>query len=140
MKKVLLAACMAATFALALAVTATAHPRFEVSESFTITDTDPCTGLEHDVTFDITFLVHVQNGVTTARGIRTLTTTSGYTGSGTSSYVLNGQVEMFRLNDLLGDGSGSRIRATGLFVMNLTKGDVYVDQFTLTCVGKEVST
>ena len=135
MKRVLLAVVAAATIALAISVTAAAHPRFEVNDAFTLTDTDPCTGLEHDVSFELTFLVHDHGGVVSARGVRTLSTTAGYTGGGTSSYVFNGQVEMFRANDLLVDGAGNRIMARGLFVFDLSSGDVRIDEFTLTCVG-----
>ena len=103
--------------------------------SDTFLDVDPCTGLVHEVTIDVTFFVHFHDGVTVARGERTLSTSLGYTGRGTSSFVENGKVEMFRFSDIAADGSGNRLRASGAFVLDLRNGSVRIDAFELTCVG-----
>jgi hypothetical protein len=136
MKRVLIPALLAALLVLLAAAPAAAHPRTEVSDVVeTFFDVDPCTGVVHEVTLSVTFLVHTHGGVVVARGVRTLTTSSGYVGGGTSSFIDNGQVEMFRFNDLLADGSGNRIRATGVFVTDLSSGTLRVDAFELTCLG-----
>ena len=135
MKRVLISALLAASLVLSLAAPAAAHPRTQVSDVETFFDVDPCTGVVHEVTLSVTFLAHTHGGVVVARGVRSLTTSSGYVGGGTSSFVDNGQVEMFRLNDLLADGSGNRIRATGVFVTDLSSGTLRVDAFELTCLG-----
>jgi hypothetical protein len=69
------------------------------------------------------------------QGVRKLSTTLAYSGRGTSSFVLNGKVEMFRFSDMLTDDSGNRIRANGVFVLDLATNTVRVDRFGLTCVG-----
>ena len=135
MRRYLLSALFAATLALMVAGPAAADPRpIEISDTETFVDIDPCTGQVHEVTIAVTFFVHEHGHVTVARGVRTLTTTAGYVGGGTSSFVLNGNVEVFRFTDLLADGSGNRIRASGVFV-DLASGSLRVDKFSLTCLG-----
>jgi hypothetical protein len=135
MKRVLISALLAASLVLSLAAPAAADPRTEISEEDTFFDLNPCTGNVHQVTLSVTFLVHFHEGATVARGVRTLTTSSGFVGRGTSSFVENGNVEVFRFTDLLADGSGNRIRAKGVFVLDLSSGTVRVDAFELTCLG-----
>jgi hypothetical protein len=135
MKRVLISALLAASLVLSLAAPAAAGPRTETSVEDKFFDVDPCTGLVHEVTINATFLVHFHDGVTVAHGVRTLTTSSGYVGQGTSSFVENGNVEVFRFTDLLADGSGNRIRASAVFVFDLSSGTVRVDAGQLTCLG-----
>ena len=135
MKRLLISALLAASLALAITAPASADRPIEVPFTETFEDVDPCTGLVHEVTIAATFFVHEHDGVTVARGVRTLTTSGGYAGRGTSSFVQNGNVELFRFADILADGSGNRIRATGVFVLDLASGAVKVDAFELTCVG-----
>ena len=68
---------------------------------------------------------------------RTLSTTLGYAGSGTSSYVLNGNVEMFRATDLLTNDSGDKIRATVVFMADLRNETVRMDKFALPAWARE---
>ena len=135
MRRYLLSALFAATLALMVAAPAAADRPFGISDTDTFVDVDPCTGSALEVTIDVTFFVHEHGHVTVARGVRTLTTTAGYVGGGTSSFVLNGNVEVFRFTDLLVDGSGKRIRASGVFVVDLESDAVRVDRFSLTCLG-----
>jgi hypothetical protein len=79
--------------------------------------------------------VHERDGRIVARGSRTLSTSSGFAGAGTSSYVLNAEVEMFRFTDTLRNDAGDRIRARSVLVVDLSTGSVRVDSFELTCVG-----
>ncbi len=102
------------------------------SESFV--DADPCTEQLHTVAVDVVFWVHEHGDRVVARGDRNLQTSSGYSGRGTSSFVFNGQVEVFRLTDILSREDGHRLRATVVFVLDLTSDTVRVDRFELTCV------
>ncbi len=138
MRRTLISSLLAASLVLAVAAPASGGPRVSITDDpMTFIDVDPCTGLEHEVTISVTFLVHFHDGVTVARGVRTLATSSGYVGRGTSSFVANGNVEVFRFSDRLADGSGNRIRASGVFVLDLSSGTVRVDKFTLTCLGSQ---
>lgn len=135
MKQLLIVPLLAATLALSGAGPAAADRGFEESLEETFIDVDPCTGLEHEVTVDVTFHVHIHDDNVVARGVRSLSTTLGYTGGGTSSYVWNGNVEMFRLTDVLTDGSGNRITARVVFLADLKTETIRVDEFELTCLG-----
>ena len=136
MGRLLISAVLAASLALALAGAAAADRPTAFLLSETVFDeVDPCTGQVHDVTIDATFYVHEHGAVTAARGARTLSTTAGYAGRGTSSYVLNGNVELFRFTDVLADDLGNRIRASGVFLFDVRSGVVRLDTFVLTCVG-----
>ena len=98
-------------------------------------DENPCNGLVHTVTIATTFAVHSHDGRFVAHGDRALSTSSGFLGKGASSFVDNGQIEMFRFTDILSNDSGDRIRANGVFVVDLSTGTVRVDKFELTCLG-----
>src|ERR687892_361580 len=56
-------------------------------------------------------------------------------GRGTSSFVDNGRVEMFQLTDILADDEGNRIRARVVFLDDLSRDEVRIDTFELTCIG-----
>jgi hypothetical protein len=101
----------------------------------TFADVNPCTGLAQTGTLVVTFYVHSEGDRTVARGERTLSTSSGFVGTGTSSYVLNGEIEMFRLTDILSNGAGDRIRARSVLAIDLSTGTARVDSFELTCLG-----
>ena len=135
MRRMLSAALLATSLVLAVAQPAGADPPSEVGPFVDVfEDVDPCTGLVHTVTIEATFFVHSHDRMV-ARGERTLSTSSGYEGSGSSSFVLNGRIEMFRSTDILTDPSGNRIRANVLFVLDVPNDAVRVDQFSLTCLG-----
>jgi hypothetical protein len=95
---------------------------------------NPCTGLAQTGTLAVTFYVHSQDGRIVARGDRTLSTSSGFVGAGTSSYVFNGEIEMFRFSDILSNDAGDRISARSVFVVDLSDGTVRVDSVDLTCL------
>ena len=135
MKKLLIAPLLAAMLVLSGAGSAMAERPFTIPVEETFVDIDPCTGLEFEVTLAATFYVHEHEGVIAARGVRTITTSSGYAGTGTSSFVLNESVEMFRLSDVLANDSGDRIRASVVFVDHFRSGSVRIDRFTLECLG-----
>jgi hypothetical protein len=126
---------LAASILLLLVAPASADPRIEVGPvTETFADVNPCTGLPQTGTLTVTFYVHAQDGLTIAQADRTLSTSSGFSGIGTSSYVLNSQVEMFRLTDILSNGAGERIRVRSVVLAELTTGTVRVESFDLTCL------
>jgi hypothetical protein len=132
----LAAAVTLTVVALALAVPAAADPPTQIPFEFVFDDVNPCTGAIHTVTIAGTTYVHEQDGRIVARSERTITTSpTGFLGHGTDSYVLNGQVEMFRLTDILTSPSGDRIRARQLIVVDLSTGTVRVVGGELTCLG-----
>jgi hypothetical protein len=122
--------------ALASAVPAAADPPTAFPFEFVFDDVNPCTGDMHTVTIAGTTLVHDHDGRIVAYSQRTITTSpTGFVGHGTDSYVLNGQVEMFRLADILTSPSGDRIRARSVIVVDLSSGTVRVEKGGLTCLG-----
>jgi hypothetical protein len=122
--------------ALAFAVPAAADPPTAFPFEFVFDDVNPCTGLTHTVTIAGTTLVHDHDGRVVASSERTITTSpTGFVGHGTDSYVLNGQIEMFRLTDILTSPSGDRIRARFVLVVDLSTGTVRVEKGELTCLG-----
>jgi hypothetical protein len=122
--------------ALALAVPAAADPPTEIPFEFVFDDVNPCTGDMHTVTIAGTTSLHNHDGRIVAQSERTITTSpTGFVGHGTDSYVLNGQVEMFRLADIATSPSGDRFRARFMFVVDVSSGTVRVENLELTCLG-----
>jgi hypothetical protein len=133
----LVSACVvAASLLLLVPATASADSPTQIGPlTETFADVNPCTGLAQTGTLVVTFYVHSEGGRTVARGERTLSTSSGFVGTGTSSYVLNGEIEMFRFTDILSNGEGDRIRASSVVAIDLSTGTARVDSFELTCLG-----
>lgn len=134
---VLVALAAAVTLvALVVAGPAAANPPTASPFEFVFDDVNPCTGDTHTVTIAGTAFVHDHDGRIVAVSERTITTSpTGFVGHGTDSYVLNGQVEMFRLTDILTSPSGDRIRARFVIVFDLSTGTVRVEKGELTCLG-----
>jgi len=132
----LVATVALAAVALALAVPAAADPATEFPFEFVFDDVNPCTGDIHTVTIAGTTSVHEHDSRIVAYSQRTITTSpTGFVGHGTDSYVLNGQVEMFRLTDILTDPSGDRFRARFVIVIDLSTDTVRVVTGDFTCLG-----
>ena len=122
--------------ALAFAVPAAADRPQEFPILDVFPDVNPCTGNPMTVTFTGTFYVHEHGSREVVRGERTITTSDGFVGHGTDSFVDNGQVLMFRQTDIMTNAStGQRFRARGVFVLDLSTDTVRVDSFELTCLG-----
>jgi hypothetical protein len=122
--------------ALAFAVPAAADPPTAFPFQFVFDDVNPCAGEIHTVTIAGTTHVHEHDGRIVAQSERTITTSpTGFVGHGTDSYVLNGQVEMFRLTDIATNPSGDRFRAQFVMVVDLSTGTVRVVEGELTCLG-----
>ena len=131
-----LVAVLLGVVALAFAVPAAADPPTEIPFEFVFDDVNPCTGDIHTVTIAGTNFVHDHDGRIVAYSERTITTSpTGFVGHATDSYVLNGQVEMFRLADILTNPAGDRIRARVVIVVDLSTGTVRVEKGELTCLG-----
>jgi hypothetical protein len=97
-------------------------------------DLNPCSGEIHTVTISGTERVLQRDGRVVVHGQRTVTTSSGFTGRGTHSFVANGNIEKFTLTDILRHPSGAQIRAHLAFVFDLRTLTVRVQQGAVTCV------
>jgi len=129
-------AVVVGVIALASAVPAAADPPTAFPFEFVFEDVNPCSGDTHTVTIAGTTFVHDHDGRVVAHSERTITTSpTGFVGHGTDSYVLNGQVEVFRLNDIATSPSGDRFRAQFLMVIDLSTGTVTLSHGGLTCLG-----
>jgi hypothetical protein len=135
-KRLVAAGALAASLLLLAGAPASADAPTQVGPvAETFEDVNPCTGLVQKGMLVVTFYVHFEDGRIVARGDRTLSTSSRFVGRGTSSYVLNGEIEMFRFTDTLSNDAGDRIRARSVVVVDLSTGTARVDSFDLTCLG-----
>jgi len=131
-----LIAILVSVAALTVALPASADSPAALPFEFVFDDVNPCTGLTHTVTIAGTTLVHEHNGRVVATSERTVTTSpTGFVGHGTDTYVLNGQVETFRLTDILTSPSGDRIRAHFVVVLDLSTGRVTFAGSEPVCLG-----
>jgi hypothetical protein len=121
--------------ALAFAAPAAADAPTEFPILDVFSDVNPCTGDPMTVTFVGTAFVHEHGSRVVVRAQRTITTSDGFVGHGTDSFVDNGQVIKFRQTDIMTNASGDHFRARGLFVLDLSTGIVRVERFELTCLG-----
>src|SRR3972149_1294193 len=120
-----LVAVLLGVVARAFAVPAAADPPTAFPFEFVFDDVNPCTGLIHTVTIAGTTFVHDHDGRIVAYSAGTISTSpTGFVGHGTDASVLNGQVEMFRLADILTNPAGDRIRARFVIVVDLSSGTV----------------
>jgi hypothetical protein len=123
--------------ALVFAIPAAADPPAAIPFEFVFDDVNPCTGGMHTVTIAGTTYVHDHNGRIVARSDRTITTSpTSFVGHGTDTNVVNGQVDMFRLTDILTSASGDRIRAHFVLVVDLSTGTVRGAGGPPTCLGR----
>jgi hypothetical protein len=117
--------------ALVVVVTASAGPPTVRQFSETFVDVNPCTGLPHTVTINVTqyFVSPVLD-----RGTHEITTSSGFVGRGVETEV-GPNDEMFLLNDtLVNAATGQRIHAQFIVVTNPATGELQVFRQTLTCI------
>jgi hypothetical protein len=121
--------------ALAFAVPAAADPPTAFPFEDVFPDVNPCTGDIMTVTIAGTAFVHFHDSRIVVHAERTITTSDGFVGHGTDTFVANGQIEMFRQTDIMTNASGDRFRARGVFVVDVSTETVRVDKFELTCLG-----
>ena len=120
---------------LAFAVPAAANPPVEEPILDVFTDINPCSGEEMTVTFVGSVLVHEHGERVIAIAHRTITTSDGFEGHGVDSFVDNGQVAKFTLNDILtNEATGQRFRAHNVFVVDLATDTLRVGRSELTCL------
>jgi hypothetical protein len=122
--------------AFAFAAPAAADPRTEFPIFDMFPDVNPCTGSPMTVTFVGTLFVHVHDSREVNQAHRTITTSDGFVGHGTDTFVDNGRVIMFRQTDIMTNATtGDRFRAQFLFVLDLSTETVRVERGGLTCLG-----
>lgn len=131
-----LVALLVGAVALVFAVPAVADPPTGMPFEFVFDDVNPCTGDIHTVTIAGTAQVHDHDGRVVATSERTITTSpTGFVGRGRDTYVLNSQVESFRLTDILTSPSGDRIRAHVVVRLDLSTGVLKISGNPPTCLG-----
>jgi hypothetical protein len=131
-----LVVALLSVFALAVAAPAAADAPEEFPILDVFPDTNPCSGEPMTVTFVGTGFIHFHGDRVVVRAARTITTSDGFAGHGTDSFVDNGQIVKFRLTDILTNpDSGEHLRARSVFVLDLSTDTTRVDRFELTCLG-----
>jgi hypothetical protein len=120
--------------ALAFAAPAAADPPTEFPILDVFDDVNPCTGEDMTVTFVGTAFVHFHGSRIVARTERTITTSDGFAGHGTDTFVDNGQVVRFSQADIMTNASGDLFLARSVFVLDLSTGTVRVERGGLTCI------
>ena len=120
--------------ALAFAVPAAADPPTVVQFEDVFPDVNPCTDEPMMVTIKTTAFIHEHDAGEVVHAKRTITTSDGFVGRGTESFVDNGQIVRFRFSDMMANASGDRFRARGGFVYDISTDTVRVDRFQLTCL------
>jgi hypothetical protein len=131
-----LAVALLSVFALAFVASAAADAPEEFAILDVFPDVNPCTGEAMTVTFVGTGFLHVHGDRVAVRAERTITTSDGFAGHGTDSFVDNGQTVKFRQSDIVTNAStGDRFRAQSLFVVDLSTDTVRVERSGLTCLG-----
>jgi hypothetical protein len=125
---VVLVAVAGATLAVALPAAADPPTVRHIQDVFV--DINPCTGLEHTVTIDVT-AYESRPGVHHAT--RVITTSSGFTGRGEEVGVFHDNT--FLINDILvNNDTGERIHAHAVLITNPATGELQVFRFALTCI------
>jgi hypothetical protein len=132
-KRLIVALLTVVAFAFAAPAAADPPTEFPILDVFP--DVNPCTGNPMTVTFVGTAFVHFHDSRVVARAQRTITTSDGFVGHGTDTFVDNGQVIMSRLTDIMTNASGDRFRAHFVFVLDVSTGTVRVERGELTCLG-----
>lgn len=136
MKKYLAAALFAVLVPLVLATPTSADEPTAFPFEVVFDDVNPCTGKVHTVTIAGTSFVHSHDGRTVVHSVRTISTSpTGFTGHGADSFVANGQIEMFRLADILTNATGDRIRARFVLVLDVSTGTIRVAKGGVVCLG-----
>jgi hypothetical protein len=134
MKRVVIGLLSVVALAFAAPAAADTPTAFEFVEVFP--DVNPCTGNTMTVTIAVTGSFHEHGSRELAYGQRTITTSDGFVGRGTETFLQNGQIVMFRQTDIMRNASGDRFRANGGFVFDISTDTVRVERFELTCLSR----
>jgi hypothetical protein len=130
-----LAIALLSVVALAFAAPAAADAPTEIPILEVFPDTNPCTGTAMTVTFVGTAFVHEHGSREVVHAERTITTSDGFVGHGTDTFVNNGEIFKYTQTDIMSNGSGDRFRARVLVVGDVSTGTVRIERFALTCLG-----
>lgn len=139
MSKPLAARVLTIALSLALSLAPFAAPAFaDAPATFpfveVFTDENPCTGEDQTITVTGTAYVHEHERVFLVHVDRTITTSAGFEGTGSSTFVNNGEVLKLSLRDMLASDSGARMRAGFIFVFDLSLGTVKAFHGGVICV------
>lgn len=137
MRRLLVAAAVAAMTVSTLAAPASADQPAEFTVSNTFPAVDVCTGNEVEVTltFDISIHEHRNNWLGTVQRSGSIEP-GGYTMlSGNETFVVNQGGAHGHINEIWRNDEGSAVRLLAVFVFNAPQGEVKVDQVRLECVG-----
>jgi hypothetical protein len=121
--------------ALAIAAPAAAGPPAPFTFVDVFPDVNPCTDTAMTVTITVNGFLHEHGAREVFHGERTITTSDGFAGRGTETFIFNGQILSFRQTDIMTNASGDRFRAHGVFVLDLSTDTARVESFELTCLG-----
>ena len=130
-----LALALLSLVALAFAAPAAADAPAEFPILDVFPDVNPCTGDPMTVTFVGTAYVHEHGSREVVHAERTITTSDGFSGRGTDTFVINGQIFKYTQTDIMSNGSGDRFRARVVVVGDVSTDTVRIDRFSLTCLG-----
>ena len=131
-----LVVALLSVIALAFAAAASAGPPTEFGFRDVFPDVNPCTGTTMTVTIVGTGYFHEHGSRVVAHAERTITTSDGFVGRGTETFVENGRIIMFRQTDIMTNASGDRFRANGVFVLDTSTDTVRVENFELNCLSR----
>ncbi len=122
-------------FAGFVASPAAADRPVEFTDSVTFVDTNPCTGLDHEITLNSEVRLHQHDGRIVVHVKRTGNTDTGYVlEHGVLNLQDNGNVVSQAFSDKWTRADGSKFKAKGTFVLDLSTDTVRVDRFSLSCI------
>jgi len=130
-----LALALLSVVALGFAAPAAADAPTEISIFEVFPDVNPCTGNAMTVAFVGTAFVHEHGSREVVHAERTITTSDGFVGRGTDTFVNNGQVFKYTQTDIMSNDSGDRFRARVVVVGDVSTDTLRVERFALTCLG-----
>ena len=87
------------------------------------------------VTFVGTAFAHEHGSREVVHAERTITTSDGFVGRGTETFVNNGQIFKYTQTDIMSNDSGERFRARVVVVGDVSTDMLRVERFALTCLG-----
>ena len=132
--RLVLALLSVVALAFAAPAAADAPTEFPILDVFD--DINPCTETPMTVTFVGSVLVHEHGTRVIARALRTITTSDGFVGHGTDSFVDNGRVLKSTLADIMMNAEGDKFRAQFVFVLDLSTDTIRVEKGGLTCLSR----
>jgi hypothetical protein len=130
-----LVVALLSVLALAFAAPAAADRPMEFPIFDVFQDINPCTGNVTTVTFVGTIFVHEHGSREVNIARRTITTSDGFVGHGSDTFVDNDRIIVFRSDDMLANASGDRVRVQDVFVLDLSTDTVRFESHELECLG-----